>query len=278
MAMGLVLFFTFHPNLLPAITHSLERPSGPWPTRPFIGRLPGSSAGSSRRSSLTVRFDYWEVRPNELLHHHGFSSNLERLAAPNLRIDKEINDVFEYLLLRSGRLILQGTNERAILLDNVPFIDKKEEAITQMSGALQVQVRDGADGSKSGWHWRLASAPAEHWRDASATRCGRHVDAEVRPDRQRDEGRACLPAAAGVRRQGPYPLDGASTRSSGTRRPATSRRSGALAGELHWFKPFTKVLEWDEPFARWFVGGRTNVSLQLPGHPSGDARGGTSRP
>ena len=35
---------------------------------------------------------------------------------------------------------------------------------------------------------------------------------------------------------------------------------GRLAGELHWFKPFTKVLEWKEPFASWFVGGQTNLS------------------
>src|SRR5687767_15965342 len=27
--------------------------------------------------------------------------------------------------------------------------------------------------------------------------------------------------------------------------------------ELHWFKPFNKVLEWQEPFAKWFVGGRS---------------------
>ena len=30
--------------------------------------------------------------------------------------------------------------------------------------------------------------------------------------------------------------------------------------ELHWFRPFGKVLEWNEPFAKWFVGGKTNVS------------------
>ncbi len=35
---------------------------------------------------------------------------------------------------------------------------------------------------------------------------------------------------------------------------------GRLASELHWFKPFSKVLEWNEPFAKWFVGGQTNVS------------------
>ncbi len=35
---------------------------------------------------------------------------------------------------------------------------------------------------------------------------------------------------------------------------------GKLAEELHWFKPFTKVLDWQEPLANWFPGGRTNVS------------------
>ena len=35
---------------------------------------------------------------------------------------------------------------------------------------------------------------------------------------------------------------------------------GELAGELHWFKPYYKVLEWNEPFAKWFVGGKTNAS------------------
>lgn len=92
---------------------------------------------------ISVRFDYWEVRPNELLHHHGILSDLKRFSAPNLRIDKEVNDVFEYLLLGSGRLILQPSGERrAIILDNVLFISKKEVAITKMLGALQVAVRN----------------------------------------------------------------------------------------------------------------------------------------
>lgn len=34
----------------------------------------------------------------------------------------------------------------------------------------------------------------------------------------------------------------------------------SIAAELHWFKKWTKVFEWKLPFARWFVGGRTNVS------------------
>ena len=30
--------------------------------------------------------------------------------------------------------------------------------------------------------------------------------------------------------------------------------------ELHWFEPYTEVLDWNEPLAKWFVGGKTNVS------------------
>src|SRR5947208_2621203 len=30
--------------------------------------------------------------------------------------------------------------------------------------------------------------------------------------------------------------------------------------ELVWFKPWKKVLRWKEPFAKWFVGGRLNLS------------------
>ncbi len=33
-----------------------------------------------------------------------------------------------------------------------------------------------------------------------------------------------------------------------------------FAEELDWFKKWDKVLEWDPPFAKWFVGGKLNVS------------------
>src|SRR5450755_652322 len=33
-----------------------------------------------------------------------------------------------------------------------------------------------------------------------------------------------------------------------------------IAQELHWFKPWTKVLDWNLPFAQWFVGGQLNIS------------------
>src|SRR5687767_3399635 len=32
------------------------------------------------------------------------------------------------------------------------------------------------------------------------------------------------------------------------------------ARELHWFQEWDQVLDWDPPEAKWFVGGKTNVS------------------
>jgi len=33
-----------------------------------------------------------------------------------------------------------------------------------------------------------------------------------------------------------------------------------MAKELDWFKPWERVLEWNIPFAQWFVGGKTNIA------------------
>src|SRR5262245_51203631 len=32
------------------------------------------------------------------------------------------------------------------------------------------------------------------------------------------------------------------------------------AKSRHWFQPWTKVREWNEPFVKWFVGGKLNLS------------------
>jgi hypothetical protein len=65
-----------------------------------------------------------------------------------VRIDKEITDVFEYLLLQSGRLVLHISNERrVVVLDNVPFITRKEKALTRLLGTLQVDVRPEVGGA-----------------------------------------------------------------------------------------------------------------------------------
>ncbi len=142
---GLWFILTLNPWLAPKIVSALLKIK-PAANASFYLIFAGITIFLFLCVLISRRFDYWEVKGNELLHHHGFLSNLERFSAPNLRIDKEINDLFEYMLLKSGRLIIHASNERrAIVLENVLFINEKEERITKMLGALQVQVRSERD-------------------------------------------------------------------------------------------------------------------------------------
>lgn len=137
-----MLVSIYYPTFLPALTDIIRR-IDPRANATFYFCFVALLAVIYVGVMINIRFDYWEVRPNELLHHHGFLSNLERHSAPGMRINKEIDDVFEYMLLRSGRLIIHPTNEpRAIVLDNILNIDAKEMALTKMLGSLQVSVRD----------------------------------------------------------------------------------------------------------------------------------------
>ena len=46
------------------------------------------------------------------------------------------------------------------------------------------------------------------------------------------------------------------------------------AKDLHWFKPWEKVLEWDLPWAKWFVGGKLNLSYNCVDRHALGARSG----
>ena len=139
--LGLIVLFTFQPKLWPELTSFIYQFHAKANAH-FYAAIAFILGAMFAVVAVVVRFDFWEVRGNELLHHHGFLSDLERLSAPNLRMEKQINDIFEFLLLRSGRLTIYTSNDRQpIVLDNVPFIDRKEQAVMRMLGALQVQVR-----------------------------------------------------------------------------------------------------------------------------------------
>lgn len=141
LVLGALLLFRLNQQILPFL-HRVLSAYQPSANTTFYFSIAGALAIVYAAVLINVQFDYWEVTPNELLHHHGVLSNLERFSAPNLKIDKEINDVFEYLLLRSGRLILHPSDERrAIVLENVLGINRKEAILTKMLGALQVQLR-----------------------------------------------------------------------------------------------------------------------------------------
>ncbi|SIN78928.1 hypothetical protein SAMN05444166_0865 [Singulisphaera sp. GP187] len=90
---------------------------------------------------VTRYLDYWEILPNEILHHHGPLSDLERYPTLNLKFDKEIPDIFEFLFLGAGKLVLHVTEERkAIVMENVLFINAKEEGLKRMMSRLEVRV------------------------------------------------------------------------------------------------------------------------------------------
>ena len=103
---------------------------------------------------VDFRFNYWLVYPNEIIHRHGVLGNVDRYPAPGLEMRKEITDVFEYAILRSGRLIIQPTKGPPIVLDTVMNIDQKQRDIQVLLDALAVEIMPGSvrrlDGNADG--------------------------------------------------------------------------------------------------------------------------------
>lgn len=143
--LGLVLLFVLKPHALPFLTGLLGK-FRPLANAPFYWGFSIMVTLILIAAVVVARFDYWEARPNELLHRRGLWGDLDRYPAPGLRIEKEVSDVFEYLLLGSGRLILHISNERrAAVLENVPFIHTKEHELTHMLGILKVDIQTAAE-------------------------------------------------------------------------------------------------------------------------------------
>jgi hypothetical protein len=90
---------------------------------------------------INTRWNYWEIHHNEIIHHTGFLGDIKRFPSPNLRMTKTINDVFEFLLLGSGRIVLYPASEReAVVLENVLNVNKVEHSIKSLLSALKVEL------------------------------------------------------------------------------------------------------------------------------------------
>ena len=95
---------------------------------------------------IQTRWDYWELTHNELLHHNGLWGTVQRYPAPQLRMTKDIVDLFEFALWGSGRLVLKPRGEhRDIVLDNVLFINSIEDRIQEKLSTLQVRINADED-------------------------------------------------------------------------------------------------------------------------------------
>src|SRR6187397_687158 len=84
------------------------------------------------------------------------------------------------------------------------------------------------------------------------------------------EKRVFKPSADFVKRANWSPKEVKALRALGERDP--QRFWAKMAREnVSWFKPWKKVLDWKPPFAKWFVGGKLNVSYNcLDRHLEGD--------
>jgi len=128
-----------------------------WDLTSFLGRVFGSidiqmntsfygflSAGLGFLLLLVFvnsRFNYYEVNAREILHHHGYLGDIQRWSTEGLEMNKEIYDVVEYMLLRSGRLIFQpATSKKAIVLDNVAQVNRIEKSVNDLLSVVAVRL------------------------------------------------------------------------------------------------------------------------------------------
>jgi hypothetical protein len=84
---------------------------------------------------LSSRMDYWAVQDGELLHRRIPFRVLERWPIEGMEVTREVNDVIEYLLFRSGRLILRPAgSDRVIVIGNVPGIVEVDQRLNELLG------------------------------------------------------------------------------------------------------------------------------------------------
>lgn len=90
---------------------------------------------------VNSRFHYYEVNAREILHHHGYLGDVTRWSTEGLEMNKEIYDVAEYVLLRSGRLIFSPmTSKKSIVVDNVANVNRAEKGINDLLSHVAVRI------------------------------------------------------------------------------------------------------------------------------------------
>ncbi len=87
---------------------------------------------------ISGRFRYVKIESNEVLV-KGILGDVKRFPTTNLHYDKKITDVFEYLTLRAGTIILHITGaEEPVELYTVPNVHKKAEQMDALLSSLKV--------------------------------------------------------------------------------------------------------------------------------------------
>ena len=90
---------------------------------------------------LRTRIYYVKIYHNEIVFKKGILGDVERYGTTNVMFYKEIPDIFEYLLLRSGRLTFTIPGRKTtIVMDNVPNINGVEKKVLVLLRRIEVDV------------------------------------------------------------------------------------------------------------------------------------------
>ena len=89
---------------------------------------------------ISTRFEYYKIERNEIIHKSGIFSSAERFPVKSLRFKKEIPDVFEFFLLRAGKMTIDpGHSDEVMVLPTVLNINKIEKHLDWLLSHVSVE-------------------------------------------------------------------------------------------------------------------------------------------
>jgi len=92
-----------------------------------------------------TRVNYWEFRPNEVIHRYGFFSKAKRYRPELIRWDRVMPDVMERLLLGTGTMVLTTSQEpHPLVLEHVPGVSRVDERIAAVLGVNITAAHPGS--------------------------------------------------------------------------------------------------------------------------------------
>ena len=131
--LGFALIAVYYPDFIPGITELIKAVK-PIAMAQFYYFISLVLTISILTAAIVARYtNVWYLHSMELVHKRGILGDVEKYPTLHMRVTKEITDLFEFLLLMSGSLVMQpSTSERPIVLENVMFINHKEKRIREL--------------------------------------------------------------------------------------------------------------------------------------------------
>lgn len=141
LVLGFALISVYYPDFLPGLAE-LVKSIKPVATAQFYYFISVVLTLSILIAGVVARYtNVWYLHSNELVHKRGILGDVEKYPTLHLRVTKEITDLFEFLLLMSGSLVMQpSTSDRPIVLENVMFINHKEKRIRELLSKLKISA------------------------------------------------------------------------------------------------------------------------------------------